>query len=172
MNKRYLKVLRMSLLIRNVPLDRGLADRPYAGDVVTPGPHTGESGFEPRELLPQCVRSKTLELSRNLGWSKGWVTLNKNVNVVGHDFHSMYRGFKFLSLLVEKGFEALFNFTRKKFLTVLRAPHKVILQREDRASIGLVPWVRHLINSTCIIPRRVCFWQIFNLKEASASSVA
>jgi len=171
-NSRYLNVLRMSFLGSDIPFDCALAYRPDTGDVVAPRPHARKSGFEPRKFFSKLVRSKPFELGCNLGGSKGRVALDKNVNVVGHYLKGMYRGFEFLSFLVKKNLESCFQLTRKKLLTVFWAPHKVILKRENGASVGLISWVRHLINSTYIIPPEVGFCQIFIERGASASSAS
>src|ERR1700739_2589043 len=88
---RYLKVLRMCLLVLNVPLYGGLGDRPDAADVVAPRPQAWEIRLQPRKLVTRSVRCESFKLCHQPCWRCSRVALNKHVNVVGHDLQSVNR---------------------------------------------------------------------------------
>jgi hypothetical protein len=63
--------------------------------------------------------------------------------VVGHDFQSVNLRFTFFRFLVRKFSQSLLQRVRKDALAVFRAPHKVILERENRPSVDSVPMINH-----------------------------
>lgn len=129
MNKRYLNVLRMNFLGGDIPLYCAFGYRTDAGYVVTPRPHTGKPRLEPRELFPERMRGKSLELSGNLGGGECWVAFDKDVDVVWHYLQGVYRRFKVLCLLVEKSLEPFLNCSCKDCLAVFGTQNKVVLER-------------------------------------------
>src|ERR1700686_251221 len=77
-------------------------------------------------------------------WCRCWVTLDKHVHVVGHDFQSVNLSLYFLCSLVQQFSQSSLQDIYEDAFAKLRAPHKMILERKDRTSIESVPIISHV----------------------------
>src|SRR5208283_4354697 len=77
----------LPFLAFNVFTNSGFTDVTNAACVVTPGPKRREPAAQEPEFLSQDTAGITFESIGDLGDRKRWVTLKKQVNVIGHDFH-------------------------------------------------------------------------------------
>src|SRR6202521_2369110 len=77
-------------------------------------------------------------------WCRCWVTLDKHVHVVGHDFQSVNLSLYFLCSLVQQFSQSSLQDIYEDAFAKLRAPHKMILERKDRTSIDSVPIISHV----------------------------
>ena len=161
MNSRYLNVfLKIDLclgvfslsgpLIRDVSLDGRFGDGTDAADVVAPRPQTRQIRLKPRKLFPKLVAGESLELCRQPCWCHSWVAHNEHVNVVGQDFQSVNLRFNFFRSLVQKFSQSLRKRLHQDAFAVFRAPHQVIVERENRPSVDAVAIINHeLTISSC-----------------------
>jgi len=114
-----------------------------AARIVTSGPKRREPAAQEPEFLSQDTSGVTFDSIGDLRDRKRWITLKKQVNVIGHDFHRVnYQG-KLICLFQQQRSQTLGNSIRENRPAVLRTPDKVKLQRENRAGITCVP--RHVI---------------------------
>src|ERR1700693_396509 len=81
-------------------------------------------------------------------WCRCWVTLDKHVHVVGHDFQSVNLSLYFLCFLVQQFSPSSLQDIYEDAFAILRAPHKMILERKDRTSIDSVPIISHVRIAT------------------------
>jgi hypothetical protein len=81
------------------------------------------------------MRGTALETGSQLGNAQGWVSLNEKVHVVGHDFKGVDRYAELGSDIAQQDGQALFDVSGQNGSTVLRAPHEVVLECEDRTAI-------------------------------------
>src|SRR5271165_3811013 len=135
-----------------------LADVTHAACVVTPGPKRRESTAQESKFLSQDTAGITFESIGDLRDRKRWVTLKKQVNVIGHDFHRVNRQGKLIRLFKQQRSQTIGNSIRENRPAVLRTPDQVKLQRENRAGIACVP--RH-----AIIIHRANIYSIQNLTK-------
>src|SRR4029434_489228 len=140
--------LRPSLLVFDVAPDGRFRDVPDAANVVASAPQRRQLGTQMPEFLPQDARGIPLELCRKFGRGNAWITLDKQVHVIRHDFHRMQRGSKFSGFAVQQGLQALSTRTHQHRFTVFRAEHEVVLEGEDCASVACVPVMFHTTSIT------------------------
>src|SRR5208283_4030136 len=117
-NSRYLNVLRMRCLVRNIPFNCCFRDSTDAADVAAPRLQTRQIRLEPRKFFSKLVAGESLELCRQPCWCHSWVTLNEPVNVVGHDFQSVNFCLNFFRFLVQFA-QALFESIDEDALAIL-----------------------------------------------------
>jgi hypothetical protein len=146
--RRKIWLSRLGPLIRYESLDCRFRDSPDASDVVRTAPQTGQIRLEPRKLFSKVVAGKSLELCCQSCWRHRRVTLNKQVNVVGHDFQSVNLGLNFFRFLVQQLSQSLLKPVYKDALAILRAPHEVVLQRVPRTSVDSVAIIDHALILT------------------------
>src|SRR5271165_5576128 len=138
--------------------NRCLADVTHAARVVAPGPKRREPTAQESKFLSQDTAGITFESIGDLRDRKRWVTLKKQVNVIGHDFHRMYCQGKLICLFKQQRSQTLGNSIRENRPAVLRTPNQVKLQRENRAGVACVS--RH-----CIIIQQANIYSIQNLTK-------
>jgi hypothetical protein len=123
--------------------NRGFADVTNAACVVAPGPERREPAAQEPEFLSEDTAGVTFEPIGDLRDRKGWVTLKKQVNVIGHDFHRVNHKRKLIRLFEQQRFQTIGNSLREHRPAILWTPNQVKLQRENRAGIACVS--RHYI---------------------------
>jgi hypothetical protein len=114
-----------------------------AARIVTSGPKRREPSAQEAKFLSQDTAGITFESVSDFRDRKRWVTLKKQVNVIGHDFHRVNCQGKLICLFKQQRSQTLSNSIRENRPAVLRAPNQVKLQRENRAGIARVS--RHSI---------------------------
>jgi hypothetical protein len=95
------------LLAFNVFTNRVLTDVTDASCVVTPGPKRREPAAQEAEFLSQDAAGVTFEPIGDLRDRKRWVTLQKQVNVIGPDFYCVNGQRKLIRLFQQQRFQAL-----------------------------------------------------------------
>ena len=112
-------------------------------NVVTSTPQTRKPGTEFWELLAKQPRCVSFELIGKPLGCFGWIALDKQVNVVGHDFQCLNRYIQLLRLLIQQGTQFTCNLTHQHLAPKLRTPDEVIFQRENTSCIASIPRVAH-----------------------------
>ncbi len=97
------------LLLFDVPLYGFLGDLADCANVVTPAPHARKTGAQLWILQTQPPRGISLEWVGETLRCFAWVALDKQVNVVGHDFQRLNRDVQFLRLLIKQGAQCFCN---------------------------------------------------------------
>jgi hypothetical protein len=120
-----------------------LGDVTNRANVVAPAPQTWQAGAQSGELLAQDPGSMPLELVGKTLGCFGWVTLDEQVNMVGHDLKRFNRYPQFLRLLIQEGAQFFRNLTHQDLASVFRTPNKVIFQRENATCITSILCVTH-----------------------------
>ena len=143
MNSRYLLVLRTGFLFCDIPLHSGFRNSTKASHIVAPTPKARQSRLKPRKLFPKLVGRESFELSRQMRGSQSRVRSNEHLNVVGHNFQSVNLGVQFLRLSVQELPKSFLHGPYKYRLSILGTPHKVILEREDRACTDSIAGIHH-----------------------------
>ena len=143
MNSRYLNVFRTGLLVGDIPPNSLLRDCADAAHLVTAAPHAGQPRLEPRKFASQFVRREAFELRRNMRGSEARVGLDKQVNVVRHNFQRVNRGVQFLRFAIKQLPQSLLDGTNEYFESVLRTPDEVILERVQGSDADSVAIVNH-----------------------------
>ena len=147
----------LSLLSFNVPSYCFLADRPNSSSVVGSAPERGYSCPQGFEFLSQVMRSPTLEAIDEFSDSPCRITLNEDVNMIGHDLQGVNCCLHLCSDLHQELSKSFFDSTDQDRPTILGAPYQVILEREDRTSVFGVS-VEHdlIIHSAGTLSISIC----------------
>lgn len=126
----------LSALLRlDVTSHGGFRDVPDRTSVVAPTPQRRQSRAERRKLLPQNARRVTLQPIDDLGDGARRIALDKEVDVIGHYLRREYLDVVGSSLLAEQYSKPRRDRRIQHGAAVLRAPHKVVLEREHGAGI-------------------------------------
>jgi hypothetical protein len=127
------------LLAFYVFTNRSFTDVTDAACVVAPGPERGEPAAQESKFLSQDTAGVTFEPIRDLRDRKRRVTLKKQVNMIGHDFHRVNCQGKLIRLFQQQRSQTIGDSICKHRPAVLRTPNQVKLERENRAGIACVP---------------------------------
>lgn len=158
----------LSLLIVNVLPNCGLTHASDCSGVVASRPESWQSGTQAVKLFAEDVRGIALESIDDLGDAKHWIGFYKQVNVIWADAHLVNLDLKLFGLLANQVFKSFDDLTFKHWPAVLWAPHDVVLERVDRATVSSVSSFHalHYTNATGIVKR------FLSERRIGASSVA
>jgi hypothetical protein len=116
-----------------VPFKRFQGDASNRRNKIIVCPQAGESALELRKLLPQVPATGTLDRPHQSMNTELWVASNKQMHVIGHDFHLDTLLPPLLNGFQDDSFQP-FIYRRYQYLTsILRAKHDVV-----SADIGYV----------------------------------
>ena len=136
----------LPLLAFDVAPDTRFGDSTAGTGVVTAAPKGRQARAQRRELRAQIVGGASLEAGSQLRNTQGRVGFDEEMHVVGHDFKRVDRYAELCSDLMQQNGQALFDVSDQDGPTVLRAPHEVVLECEDRATILSV--LAHAVHYT------------------------
>jgi hypothetical protein len=152
----------LSFLICDIALNRCSRDVTDRAGEVTPAPKRRQSGSQRGELLPQYPRCKSFQPVHDLGNAERWIAFHEEVNVVGHDLEGVNRHAQLSGLLIKQDPQAMLDIASQNGPSILRAPHDVILEREDGPLVFSVSVVHALDYTTdrqlvkCLVSREEC----------------
>jgi hypothetical protein len=92
-----------------------------------------------RKFLSKLAAGAALESVDNLGDAQGWVSLDEQVDVIGHHLERVDRHIVISSDVFHKRLEPGVERTDQNRAPILGAPHQVILERKDRPDVLSVP---------------------------------
>jgi hypothetical protein len=135
-----------TFLLRHVLLNGGCSDRTYGTREIPTTPESRKTASEPREFLTKNPATVSLEPVHNLSHTVGRVVLNKEVDVIRHDFHGMQRETVLSSLFVQDPLPSLIDTADQHGETILWTPYQMYLQCENRTGVLCIPF--HVILYT------------------------
>lgn len=101
--------------------------------IIASCPQRGQSRFQHRELLSQRVRSEPLQLLHNVVWGIRWWRLDKQMHMIGHDFHALNGCANPLGSLVQQGLQTSSDWTNQNGTAILRTPDQMKADIENRS---------------------------------------
>jgi hypothetical protein len=90
------------------------------------------------------MRASALEAIDQLSDAPSRIRLDEQVDVVGHDLQCVDCSSEVDSYCLEDLAEPSFDATDENFTAILRAPHEVVLEREEGASVLAVAFGDHV----------------------------
>lgn len=142
-----------ALLVLDIPANRRFGDVTNGARKVGARPQRRQTRTQVRKLLAQEAGCRSLEAIDNLGHGARRVSLDKQVNVVRHNFDFVNEKTVLGGDLVKEGLEALINGRNENWTSVLRAPDDVILEAENSPRITCIP--RSLCRHVLLYIRRI-----------------
>ena len=136
------------LLIGDVAFHGCFGNMPDTADIVRPAPKRWHAGAKVAEILTQGTGRKPLELVGNMRWGQRRISLNKEVNVVGHDFKRPNLRVQLVGLFTQERSESVGNCTDQHWQAVFGTPHQVVLERKDCPLVLSVALIDHADNDT------------------------
>jgi hypothetical protein len=124
-----------ALLVGNVLLYAAAGNAPNRTDEIASAPQRWQSALEKGELVAKRMRRGAFEPVCEFCRAPARVGLDKQVNVVWHHFKRVSRNLKLRCLLGQQNLKPIGYITNKNRAAVLRTPHDVVLQREDRTGV-------------------------------------
>lgn len=118
-------------LFRDIPLDDLQADRTYRRDEAATCPQTGQSFFEPGELLSEGARRIALDFAHDFVDPYSWIASHEQVYVIGHHFHIENLVAVFLLFLQNQFFKPHVNSAAKNLSAVFGAEDHMVLATVD-----------------------------------------
>ena len=135
-----------TFLLRNVLLNGGCSYRTYGTREITTTPESRKTASQPREFLTKNPATGSLEPVHNLSHTVGRVVLNKEVEVIRHDFHCMQRETVLSGLFVQDPLQWLIDTVDQHGATILWIPYSMYLQCENRTGVLCIPFHVILIH--------------------------
>jgi len=136
----------LALLILDVTPHRCIGDMPDATDIETATPESRKSGSQRLMFFPQMPGGISFELVGKSLWGFSRISRNKQMNVIGHDFHCLNRHAESLGFLIKQSPEIYGNAVNQNATSVFGTPHEVIFQRIHPTSMGSISWISHREN--------------------------
>lgn len=133
----------LSFLTCNIVLDDGIAHKSNGTNVVTPRPKSWKFLSKVLVFAPKLVRSKSLELLDDKVDRQRRLTGHEDMNVVGHNLKGLNRHINLSRLLSKKSLKVFGNLIKQNGLTILRAPHDVIVDVINTTGRYLIPLHSH-----------------------------
>lgn len=130
-------------LLFDIPLDRGFRHRTHRADEIRPAPHRRHPAAKMRKFLSQDARGMTFNLMRQLRWAPGRTRLDEQVHVIRHHFTCVDFRTQLMRLLGDQFKQPSPDLFSQDRQPIFWAPHKVILQAEDRARIAFISCIFH-----------------------------
>jgi hypothetical protein len=137
----------LSLLVFYVCLDRGFAGATNGAGVITSAPKSRESRSQRGELLSQISRRPSFETVYDLSNTKRWVSRNKDVDMIRHDFQRYDCHVKLFSNISNQLIESQGDVIGKNWSSVFWTPDDVILEGKNSTSIFAVPIHKYTVYS-------------------------
>lgn len=137
-----------AFLVLDVFANGRFGNVPNGACKVRARPQRRQARTQVRELLTQKPGRRPLKAVYDLGRRARGISLNEQVNVVWHHFCLVNQEAVFGGNFREQLLKAHINGRHKNGAAVLRAPHKVILQRVHRTGISGIAFAFHAALDT------------------------
>lgn len=132
-----------AFLVLDVLADGCFGNVPNGAREVRARPQRWKTRTQVRKLLTQEPRRRPLKAVDDLGRRARRVRFYKQVNVIWHHLRLVHQEAMFSGNLRKQLFQAHINRWHENGAAVLRAPHKVILQRVHRTRISGIAFAFH-----------------------------
>ena len=135
--------LATSLLSFYVLLDRIFRNMPDTPHIVRSAPKARLLSAHVRKLLTENSRSIPLELIRKLLWGFGWISSDKQVNVIGHDLERFNIYIQLACFFLEQFSQAHSHITHQYLPSILWTPNQMIFERKYTTRARFVLNIHH-----------------------------
>lgn len=156
----------LAFLIRNILFNRLCRYMPSSPAIVRPAPKGWKLAPQFSELPSQQAAGSSFKSKSNPRWSPGWITFNKQVDVIRHYFESVNSKFVVTGYRVQYFFETVGDVATQHLAPIFWTPNKVIFEAENGPRI-LSIFTHTVYNKLCYT---VC--QPLILQEVANSSAS